>query len=69
MHELTQFVYAANFLCSIILEFSRIRKLVLVGKIKYLERMRLVIDWTTEKKRAFDELKEFLERNLVNYLG
>eukprot|EP00924_Labyrinthula_sp_SR-Ha-C_P006031 snap_masked-scaffold_143-processed-gene-0.0-mRNA-1 protein AED:0.48 eAED:0.48 QI:0/0/0/0.33/1/1/3/0/307 len=74
MHELAQFVYRDNFLCGIIPEFSRIRKLVLgdfklVGKLKNLERKFLLIEWTSEMEVAFIELKEALKKTLVSSLG
>eukprot|EP00924_Labyrinthula_sp_SR-Ha-C_P012200 maker-scaffold_10-snap-gene-0.19-mRNA-1 protein AED:0.36 eAED:0.37 QI:0/0/0/1/1/1/2/0/222 len=73
IYELAQFVYTVNFLCGIIPEFSRIRKLVLgdfklVGKLKNLERKRLLIEWTSEMEVDFIELKEALKKALVSSL-
>eukprot|EP00924_Labyrinthula_sp_SR-Ha-C_P004884 snap_masked-scaffold_1-processed-gene-15.23-mRNA-1 protein AED:0.47 eAED:0.47 QI:0/-1/0/1/-1/1/1/0/1610 len=74
LHELAQFIYTANFLCSIIPQFSRIRKAVIgkfkiTGRLKNLERKKILLDWSPELTTAFDELIKVLKRSLQSTLG
>eukprot|EP00924_Labyrinthula_sp_SR-Ha-C_P001804 maker-scaffold_128-snap-gene-0.10-mRNA-1 protein AED:0.20 eAED:0.27 QI:0/0/0/1/0/0/3/0/372 len=74
LYELAQFVYTANFLCSIIPQFSRIRKAVIgkfkiTGRLKNLERKKILLDWSPELTSAFEELIKVLKQSLKNTLG
>eukprot|EP00924_Labyrinthula_sp_SR-Ha-C_P015778 snap_masked-scaffold_4-processed-gene-9.7-mRNA-1 protein AED:0.35 eAED:0.37 QI:0/-1/0/1/-1/1/1/0/291 len=74
LHELAQFVYTVNFLCSIISQFSRIRKAVIgkfkiTGRLKNLERKRIIFNWFPEQTFAFEELVKVLKQSLKNTLG
>eukprot|EP00924_Labyrinthula_sp_SR-Ha-C_P007313 augustus_masked-scaffold_8-processed-gene-14.99-mRNA-1 protein AED:1.00 eAED:1.00 QI:0/0/0/0/1/1/5/0/886 len=73
-HELAQFIYTANFLCSILPGFSRLRHIItkkcnIAGKIKTLERKMIKITWSSEMRNAFEELKEELKKSLKRTLG
>eukprot|EP00924_Labyrinthula_sp_SR-Ha-C_P004920 snap_masked-scaffold_1-processed-gene-16.62-mRNA-1 protein AED:0.44 eAED:0.46 QI:0/-1/0/1/-1/1/1/0/161 len=66
VHELGQFIYTANFLCSVIPGFERIRNLVtanynISGKLKNLERKKIKLNWTDDLKIAFSLLVEALK--------
>eukprot|EP00924_Labyrinthula_sp_SR-Ha-C_P002314 maker-scaffold_16-snap-gene-0.37-mRNA-1 protein AED:0.19 eAED:0.29 QI:0/0/0/1/0/0/2/0/585 len=74
VHELAQFIYTANFLCSVIPGFAKIRKLVtgnynLSGKLKNLERKKLKLSWSDELKISFSMLIEALKKALQTTLG
>eukprot|EP00924_Labyrinthula_sp_SR-Ha-C_P000147 snap_masked-scaffold_39-processed-gene-2.4-mRNA-1 protein AED:0.28 eAED:0.37 QI:0/0/0/1/1/1/2/0/208 len=54
--------------------FSKLRHRItkncrIVGKIKTLERKKLLIKWTEEMKEAFEQLKEVLRKSLHRTLG
>eukprot|EP00924_Labyrinthula_sp_SR-Ha-C_P002665 snap_masked-scaffold_13-processed-gene-3.32-mRNA-1 protein AED:1.00 eAED:1.00 QI:0/0/0/0/1/1/2/0/1264 len=74
VHELAQFIYTANFLCSVIPGFAKIRKLVtgkynISGKLKNLERKKIKLNWTDDLRIAFSLLVEALKRSLKTTLG
>eukprot|EP00924_Labyrinthula_sp_SR-Ha-C_P007362 maker-scaffold_24-snap-gene-0.13-mRNA-1 protein AED:0.39 eAED:0.40 QI:0/0/0/0.5/1/1/2/0/835 len=74
VHELAQFIYTANFLCSILPGFSKLRHRItkncsIAEKIKTLERKKLLIKWTDEMREAFEQLKEVLRKSLHRTLG
>eukprot|EP00924_Labyrinthula_sp_SR-Ha-C_P005510 augustus_masked-scaffold_62-processed-gene-0.16-mRNA-1 protein AED:1.00 eAED:1.00 QI:0/-1/0/0/-1/1/1/0/2107 len=74
LHELAQLVYTANFISSVIPGFSRIRKLLLgsnkiSGKLKNLERKRIMINWDVEMNLAYDEMISAIENSMHHSLG
>eukprot|EP00924_Labyrinthula_sp_SR-Ha-C_P016187 snap_masked-scaffold_4-processed-gene-21.51-mRNA-1 protein AED:1.00 eAED:1.00 QI:0/-1/0/0/-1/1/1/0/2106 len=74
LHELAQFIYTANFLCSVIPGFAKIRKLVtgnynITGKLKVLERKRIPLIWNDELESSFSLLKDALKKSLQTTLA
>eukprot|EP00924_Labyrinthula_sp_SR-Ha-C_P010532 snap_masked-scaffold_70-processed-gene-0.73-mRNA-1 protein AED:1.00 eAED:1.00 QI:0/-1/0/0/-1/1/1/0/219 len=74
LHEFAQLFYTASFISASMPGFSRIRKLLLgsnkvTGKLKNLERMKLVVDWTEEMNKSYDHMIEAIKESMTHSLG
>eukprot|EP00924_Labyrinthula_sp_SR-Ha-C_P004276 snap_masked-scaffold_3-processed-gene-19.39-mRNA-1 protein AED:0.47 eAED:0.49 QI:0/0/0/0.25/1/1/4/0/1284 len=74
LHELAQMIYTANYISPTIPGFSRIGKIILgshkiSGKLKNLERKKILIEWSPEIEVAYDEMMAAIEASMKCAIG
>eukprot|EP00924_Labyrinthula_sp_SR-Ha-C_P002389 snap_masked-scaffold_16-processed-gene-2.6-mRNA-1 protein AED:1.00 eAED:1.00 QI:0/-1/0/0/-1/1/1/0/2052 len=74
LHELAQMIYTANYISPTIPGFSRIKNIILgshkiSGKLKNLERKKILIEWSPEMEAAYDEMIAAIEASMKCTIG